>query len=62
MLFAIMVALGLVVVVILWSTAIQEVHDNLKWQREAVIHGAAHYDDITGVWRWNTVVTKEPEK
>ncbi len=27
---------------------------NAGWERDAVKHGAAHYDKTTGAWMWNT--------
>jgi hypothetical protein len=32
--------------------------DTERWQRDAVKHGAAHYDSQTGAWQWNEPVKK----
>ena len=33
------------------------VAEHTRWQREAVSHGAAAYDPVTGVWYWKESVS-----
>lgn len=53
MLFVVLLAMG---AFLGWGCTQAYLHE--EWQREAVKHGAAEYDQETGRWRWKDDIGK----
>ena len=57
------VAFTLIFALIITSliASIVDNHADKYWQHEAVKHNAAHYDTVTGEWKWNTKLPVEDD-